>query len=160
MVPRASLILHDSRSLPMSTSSASFSACLRHWSIALCRFVTVFSGSPNVDVLVAPPEVIAALPGMTPAALNDFLKQRPTLPRDLAAIAAALGPAQASATIPKSKSFRVLTTLKFDNGRRTSSEVVIALGDDKDKTPTMCCRGRTTWKPATGRGNWRAVDDR
>ena len=29
-------------------------------------FVTVFSGSPNVDVLIAPPEVIAALPGMTP----------------------------------------------------------------------------------------------
>ena len=96
-------------------------------------FVTVFSGSPNVDVLIAPPEVIAALPGMTPAALNDFLKQRPALPRDQSAIAAALGPAQASAAIPKSKSFRVLTTLSFDNGRRTSSEVVIALGEDKEK---------------------------
>ena len=95
-------------------------------------FVTVFSGSPNVDVLVAPPEVIAALPGMTPSALNDFLKQRPSLPRDQSAIAAALGPAKASATIPKSKSFRVLTTLKFDNGRRTTSEAVIALGEDKD----------------------------
>jgi general secretion pathway protein K len=95
-------------------------------------FVTVFSGSPNVDVLIAPPEVIAALPGMTPAALNDFLNQRPALSRDQSAIAAALGPAQANATIPNTKSFRVLTTLSFDNGRRTSSEVVIALGDDKD----------------------------
>ena len=52
--------------------------------------------------------------------------------RDQSAIATALGPAQANATIPNSKSFRVLTTLKFDNGRRTSSEVVIALGEDKD----------------------------
>ena len=95
-------------------------------------FVTVFSGSSNVDVLSAPPEVIAALPEMTPSALNDFLKQRPTLSRDQAAIAAALGPAHASATFPDSKSFRILTTLSFDNGRRIASEVVIALGDDKD----------------------------
>jgi general secretion pathway protein K len=95
-------------------------------------FVTVFSGSPNIDVLIAPPELIAALPGMTSAALNDFLSQRTALPRDPSAIAAALGPAGASAPLPKSKSFRVMTTLKFDNGRQTSSEGVIALGDDKD----------------------------
>jgi general secretion pathway protein K len=95
-------------------------------------FVTVFSGSPNVDVLIALPEVIAALPGMTPSVLNDFLKQRPALPRDQPAIAAALGPAQASAALPKSKSYRILTTVKFDNGRQTSSEVVIALGEDKN----------------------------
>jgi general secretion pathway protein K len=95
-------------------------------------FLTVFSGSATVDVLVAPPEVIAALPGMTPSILNDFLNQRPALSRDQSAIAAALGPAQAGATIPNSKSFRIVMALKFDNGRRTSSEVVIALGDDKD----------------------------
>jgi general secretion pathway protein K len=95
-------------------------------------FVTVFNGSPNVDVLIAPPEVVAALPGMTPLALKDFLNQRASLPRDQTAIAAALGPAKASATLPKSKSFRVLTTLKFDNGRRATSEAVIALGGDKD----------------------------
>ena len=95
-------------------------------------FVTVFSGSSNVDVLIAPPEVIAALPGMTPSALKEFLSQRPALSRDSPAIATALGSAQASATVPKSTSFRILTTVKFDNGRRTSSEVVIALGEDKD----------------------------
>jgi general secretion pathway protein K len=94
-------------------------------------FTTVFSGSPNVDVLIAPPEVIAALPGMTPAALNDFLNQRTQLPREESAIAAALGSARTKATIPHSKSFRILTSLRFDNGRRTSSEVVIALGDAK-----------------------------
>ena len=95
-------------------------------------FVTVFNGTPNVDVLIAPPEVVAALPGMTPLALKDFLNQRASLPRDQTAIAAALGPAKASATLPKSKSFRVLTTLQFDSGRRTASEAVIALGDDKE----------------------------
>src|SRR5580692_6505276 len=96
-------------------------------------FVTVFSKSADIDVLVAPPEVVAALPGMTPEALNDFLKQRSSLPRDKAAIAAALGPAKAAGILPQTKSFRVLTTLRFDNGRRMSSEAVIALSAEKGK---------------------------
>lgn len=95
-------------------------------------YVTVFSGLPKINALVAPPEVIAALPGMTPSGLKEFLRERPTLPRDMAVIATALGPAQASATIEKSDSFRVLTTVNFDNGRRTSSEVVIGLGGEED----------------------------
>jgi general secretion pathway protein K len=104
-------------------------------------FVTVFSKSADVDVLLAPPEVIAALPGMTPEVLNDFLKQRPSLPRDQKAIAAALGPAKDAATLPDSSTFRILTTLRFNNGRRTSSEAVISLSssqdakDAKDKEP-------------------------
>jgi general secretion pathway protein K len=95
-------------------------------------FVTVFSGLPKINVLVAQPEVIAALPGMTPSALKEFLRERPVLPNDMAAIATALGPAQENATIEKSDSFRILTTVKFDNGRQTSSEVVIRLGGKKD----------------------------
>lgn len=95
-------------------------------------FVTVFSGLPKINALVAPPEVIAALPGMTPSGLQEFLRERPALPRDMAAIAAALGPAQTGATIEKSDAFRILTTVRFDNGRQTSSEVVIRLGDEKN----------------------------
>src|ERR1700730_3343911 len=95
-------------------------------------FVTVFSGQPKINPLVAPPEVIAALPGMTPSGLKEFLGERPALPRDAAAIATALGPAQAGATIEKSDFFRILTTVKFDNGRQTSSEVVIKLGGEED----------------------------
>jgi general secretion pathway protein K len=96
-------------------------------------YLTVFSKSAEVDVLIAPPEVIAALPGMTPQVLNDFLKQRPSLPRDQKAIAAALGPAKAAATLPAANVFRVMTTLRFDNGRRLSSEAVISLGKGKAK---------------------------
>jgi general secretion pathway protein K len=99
-------------------------------------FVTVFSSSADVDVLVAPAEVIAALPGMTPQALNDFLKQRPSLPRDQKAVAAALGPAAKAVTsLPEAKAFRVVTTLRFDDGRRASCEAVITLSGDKDKEP-------------------------
>jgi general secretion pathway protein K len=95
-------------------------------------FVTVFSGSAKINALVAPPEVIAALPGMTPSGLKEFLKERPVLPRDKAAIATALGPAHENATIEKNDFYRVLTTVKFGNGRRTSSEVVIGLGGEED----------------------------
>jgi general secretion pathway protein K len=99
-------------------------------------YVTVFSKSADVDVLIAPPEVIAALPGMTPEILNNFLKQRPSLPHDQKAIVAALDPVKA--TLPETRAFRVLTTLRFDNGRRTSSEAVILLGNAKgsDKANT------------------------
>jgi general secretion pathway protein K len=90
-------------------------------------FVTIFSKSADIDVLVAPPEVVAALPGMTPEALNDFLKQRSSLPHDQKAIAAALGPAKAAATLPDNKTYRVRTMLRFDNGRQVASEAVIVL---------------------------------
>jgi general secretion pathway protein K len=92
-------------------------------------FVTVYSKSADVDVLLAAPEVVAAVPGMTPEALNDFLKQRASLPRDEKAIAAALGPAKDAAKLPEPKAFRVTTMIRFDNGRRASSEAVIALSD-------------------------------
>jgi len=96
-------------------------------------FVTVFGKSADVDVLLAPPEVVAALPGMTPEVLNNFLRQRASLPRDQKAVAAALGPAKDAANLPDAKAFRVLTTLRFSNGRRTSSEAVIALGSGQGK---------------------------
>jgi general secretion pathway protein K len=90
-------------------------------------YVTVFSGSPGVDVLVAPPEVIAALPGMTPLTLKQFLQDRATLPNDGAAIAAALGEAQANATAQKSRAYRIMARIRFPNGRETASEIVIGL---------------------------------
>ncbi len=38
-------------------------------------FVTVFNGSKGVDAQIAASQVLAALPGMTPAGLKDFLDQ-------------------------------------------------------------------------------------
>ena len=111
-------------------------------------YLTVFSKSADVDVLIASPEVIAALPGMTPEVLNDFLKQRPSLPHDQKAIAAALGATKIPATLPQTKAFRVLTTLRFDNGRRSSSEAVILLGSAKssDKASTGASSASTKGK--------------
>jgi general secretion pathway protein K len=96
-------------------------------------FVTVFNGSSGVDPLIAAPEVIAAaLPGMTPANPNDALGGHPALSNDTLASADAPGPAKADAPTAKSTSYRVETTINFNDGRRTISEVVIALGDKED----------------------------
>ena len=51
----------------------------------------------------------------------------------LGASAAALGLLKVTPPLPNIKSFLALTTFRFDNGLRTSSEAVIALGEDKDK---------------------------
>ena len=96
-------------------------------------FVTIFSGVSGVDVLTAPPEVIAALPGMTPLTLKQFLTDRATLPNDSAAIAAALGAAaKSNVAAQKSQAYRILIRVGFPNGRETVSEVVIDLRGEQD----------------------------
>lgn len=95
-------------------------------------FVTVFSGAEGIDATVAAPEVIAALPGMTPLILKQFLSERVQIGSDRNAIAAALGPARASATAEKSRAYRILTRIRFPNGRHAASEVVIRLGGDTE----------------------------
>lgn len=98
-------------------------------------FVTVFSGQHGISVLDASPEVIASLPGMIPATLEQFMKQRATLPRDAKAVGDALGAARDSATVQDGGAVRVVTDIQLDNGRRASNEAVILLdsGDDPYK---------------------------
>jgi general secretion pathway protein K len=117
-------------------------------------FVTVFSGRPEINVLDAAPEVVASLPDMTPALLEEFLKQRSSLPRDLKSIADVLGPAQAGASVQSSDAVRVRTTIAFDNGRQAAAEAVILLDtgdepyrilswrDDAEMTPVRPQKGR------------------
>jgi general secretion pathway protein K len=92
--------------------------------------VTVYSGQPGVNVLAALPQVVAALPGMTPDRLYAILAQRQAPIPDVPAITALLGPAQTYATTDSSRSVRVNVRVQFDNGYRTSSDVVILLVDD------------------------------
>jgi general secretion pathway protein K len=96
-------------------------------------FVTVFSGLNGVDAANAPPEVIAALPGMTPLILKQFLDDRPALSNDAQAITRALGSAGGSVSSDKSNAYRILVRLRLRNGWQTSSEVVIGLA--REETP-------------------------
>jgi general secretion pathway protein K len=95
-------------------------------------YLTVFSGATGVDAMTAQPEVIAALPGMTPLLLKQFLDDRGSLANDKAAIASALGPAAANASAQKSRTYRIQVRLRFPNGRQTMSEVVIRLRNHED----------------------------
>jgi general secretion pathway protein K len=90
-------------------------------------FVTVYSGRPEINVFNARPELIAALPGMTPARLNTFLVQRETAAADKDSLARLLGPDQPGVTADGSNAFRVRTSIAFDNGWLTGSEAVILL---------------------------------
>jgi general secretion pathway protein K len=92
-------------------------------------FVTVFNGSSDVDAAIAAPEVRAALPRKDANGPGDtFGDRRPGSPGDGAAGASPPAPA-GEAAAAKSRCFRIETTVQFGSGRRTSSEVVIALGD-------------------------------
>jgi general secretion pathway protein K len=94
-------------------------------------FVTTFSNMPSVNIIDAAPQVVAALPGMTPGRLQDVLSQRgdPRLdPRSVLAIAGGEG-----ATLAKSRAYRMTINIDFDSGRRAAAEAVILLLDEGDE---------------------------
>jgi len=94
-------------------------------------FVTVFSSLDAVNIVDAAPQVVAALPGMTPEKLQEVLAQRgdPTLDRkSLLGITGGQG-----ATIAGSKAYRMTIGVDTGRGRHSTAEVVILLlegGDD------------------------------
>lgn len=89
-------------------------------------FVTVYSGLAGVNPMIAAPEVVAALPGMTPDRLYAILGQRDGAPLAAQALA---GGAQGAVTEEGGKAARVTAQINFDNGRRMGAEVVILLND-------------------------------
>jgi general secretion pathway protein K len=95
--------------------------------------VTVFSGRADVNVSVADPTVLSALPQMTPQILGAVLNARISDPGDGHAVLELLGPAKPHATAETSKAFRALIALDFDNGRHVHAEVVFRLKDQGDE---------------------------
>jgi general secretion pathway protein K len=94
------------------------------------NFVTVYSGMPGVNIFDAAPEVVAALPGMTPELLNAVLSQRTARPPDPKRVLQMLGPAQSSVTANGSKATRVRVHVALAGGRRINAEAVILLLED------------------------------
>ena len=90
-------------------------------------YVTVFSGMPSVNVIDAAPEVLGALPGMSPDRLYDLLNRRQARPVDAPAILASLGGAQGAATALASHAFRVRIGMTLAQGRQVTGEAVILL---------------------------------
>ena len=93
-------------------------------------FVTVFSNLASINILDADPQVVAALPGMTPENLQAVLAQRgdPTLdPQSL------LGLVGEGATLAGSKAYRISIAVEFGSGRHSGAEVVILLLERGDE---------------------------
>lgn len=96
-------------------------------------FVTVFSGQSTVDVWDAAPQVVAALPGMSPDRLYAVLKQRDAVPQNTQSVQALLGSAQSYASEEGGSTTRVTVGIVFDNGRRVGAQAVILLLKDDDR---------------------------
>jgi len=90
-------------------------------------YLTVYSGQAEINLLDAAPEVVAALPGVTPEWLHVLLAQREGAPQDV--LRARLGPAARYVTVQPSKANRVMVEVRFDPKRRLRSEAVVLLLD-------------------------------
>jgi general secretion pathway protein K len=115
------------------------------------RYVTVYNGKPTVDVIDAAPQVIAALPGMTPQTLQGILAARASGSLDRNSLPGLLGngnSGEGAAGVDPGKSFRVGVRIDFDNGRRSAAEAVILLPDD-GPVPYRVLSWRTAFDGAT-----------
>jgi general secretion pathway protein K len=94
-------------------------------------FVTVYSGRPQINILDAAPEVIAALPGMTHDRLNAILVQRQASPDNTKALLPQ--DAQQLATTEGSKALRTTVRITFDGNHTATAEVVMLLFDEGEQ---------------------------
>lgn len=92
-------------------------------------FVTVFSGRAEINILAAAPEVVAAVPGMTPERLYALLSQVGRGPQNAEYLKNFVGN-QPGITIEAGKTARVAVRMDFDTGRRVRGEAVILLGGE------------------------------
>lgn len=85
--------------------------------------LTVYSGRPEINVREATPEVVAALPGMTPEALHLLLDQRSGIPLDV--LKARLGLTAGFATVEPSRTVRALIDVRLDAKRSSRFDIVV-----------------------------------
>jgi general secretion pathway protein K len=95
--------------------------------------VTVYSGHPEIDIRVAPPEVLAALPNVTPDQLQKVLGARMQNPEDGDALLKLLGSSQALANDKSNPTAPVRMQIRLDNGRTARAEVVILVMQNEDE---------------------------
>jgi general secretion pathway protein K len=92
-------------------------------------FLTIYTGKAQIDVLDAAPEVVAAIPGVTPNLIQSLTEARRT-GADEMSVARLLGalPMQGVVTIEGGDTYRVQVRIRYDNGRQAAAEVVIRVG--------------------------------
>ena len=94
-------------------------------------FVTVFSNMRTVNVIDAAPQVVAALPGMSPGLLQQVLRDRADPNVDSRALVGLAG--STNATVEGSKAYRLTVAVELPSRRRSSAEIVILLLESGDE---------------------------
>jgi len=107
-------------------------------------YFTVYSGQPEVNVLAAPPQVLAALPGLTPERLQLLLTIRGNAPQDV--MRAQLGMSQSYITLDPSRANRVTVDVQFPSGRRTRTQAdIFLLPGDSEPYRVLSWREDVPW---------------
>jgi general secretion pathway protein K len=107
-------------------------------------YFTVYSGQPEVNVLAAPSQVLAALPGLTPERLQMLLSIRANAPQDI--MRAQLGMTQSYITLNASRANRVSVAVQFASGRRTGTQAdIFLLPRDKEPYRVLSWHENTPW---------------
>lgn len=102
---------------------------LPHWLIERALpYLTVYSGTSEVNVLIAAPEVQAALPGLSPALLQQLLAQREGAPQDV--LRAQIGAAASYISLQSSAADRIDVDVRFASNRRIHSQAVVLIFDN------------------------------
>ncbi len=99
---------------------------------AATPFVTIYNGMAQIDVSVAPPEVIQSIPKLSPDIVKTVIDQRGAL--DEKALESLLGPAKDSVSLEPRKAARVNLKIRLSDGRHVNAEVVISV-NEKDTKP-------------------------
>lgn len=90
-------------------------------------FVTVFNGRPSINIRDAAPQIVAALPHMTPEKLQNILNTRASAQANPDSLVSLAAPDSDLVTLEGSKAIRMALNIAFENKRRVRSEVVILL---------------------------------
>lgn len=114
-------------------------------------FVTIYSGTADIDVLNAAPQVMAALPDMTPALLQSFLDERESLSPDLQQVVGVLGGKQAGVTVTGSETYRVRMRITLPDGQQRTPEGVITILGPNAKGAFRVLAWKDEVDPNTGR---------
>jgi general secretion pathway protein K len=112
-------------------------------------FVTVFSNAASINLRDAAPQVLAALPGMTPERLQELLTQRADPALDPHALLGIVGGEAAS--LAGSLAYRMSIAVDPGNGRPALAEVVILLNEDGDAPYRIVSWHNASDSGATGR---------
>ncbi|MGP9814540.1 general secretion pathway protein GspK [Rhodopseudomonas sp. NSM] len=96
-------------------------------------FVTVYSEMEDVNVLDAPPEVIAALPGVTPLLLDAFLTRRDSTPVDPQFLLGMLGERRVGATLNSGSAYRVRVRVTTAGRQQKISEAAVLVSGFGDQ---------------------------